>query len=91
VPVGVVDGLEVVDVEDAKRHGGTGPPGSLDLTGRLAAPCHVVQQPGLAVDAGLAEQLRVLEAALERDHQRDRVQDRQRAVRGGERRQRAER
>jgi hypothetical protein len=44
VPVGVVDLLEVVDVDDAQRDRGAGADGSGDLAGCLAAPARSAQR-----------------------------------------------
>ena len=59
VTVGVVDGLEVVDVDQGHRQRAAGPDGPGDLRRRLALPGARIEQPGLGIDPGLGEKLRV--------------------------------
>jgi hypothetical protein len=53
VTIGVIDGLEVINVHQGQRQRGMGPDGPGDLRRRLALPGARVKQASLGVDPGL--------------------------------------
>jgi hypothetical protein len=59
VTIGVIDGLEVIDVYQGQRQRGAGPDRARDLRRRLGLPGARVEQPRLGVDARLGQELRV--------------------------------
>jgi hypothetical protein len=57
--IGVIDGLEVIDVDQGQRQRGAGPDRTRDLHRRLGLPGARVEQSRLGVDARLGQELRV--------------------------------
>src|SRR5215471_2747416 len=71
MPEGVIDHLEVIDVDKSNGEGGMGAKRASDLRGRLTLPGARVEQAGLAVHPGGVDELDVAERALEQRHERE--------------------
>src|SRR5215813_12836637 len=78
MPEGVIDCLEVIDVDQSNRQGGMSTNRTRNLCCRLALPGTRVEQAGLGVDPGSVDELDMPERALEQRHEREGEEDRQR-------------
>src|SRR5215475_15175752 len=70
MPEGVVDRLEMINVDQRNSQGGMGTNRTRNLRRRLALPGARVEQAGLGVDAGGVDELDMPERALEQRHER---------------------
>src|SRR5215471_1584951 len=79
MPEGVIDHLEVIDVDQSDGQGGMSTNRARDLRGRFALPGTRVEQAGLGIDPGGVDELDMAERALKQRHEREGQEDSQRS------------
>src|SRR6516162_7691804 len=75
MPEGVIDRLEVIDIDQSDGQGGMSTNRTRNLCRRLALPRARVEQASLGVDAGGVDELDMPERALEQGHEREGQED----------------